>query len=369
MRGKSIRTGAAMALAAVFFVFGASGAFALDVGGTAPKTGDSTLNGIIDTAWTEAMGQIRKEVGGINGSPENFIRSWGDASIFSSHGATQRGYGVGKHFTFTIGPMVGFRLGSGIDGVEDYIRNVDKKLNKEGDITLGANVQAITGQVNVNMSRWLLDGLDLGLKFGMFKLNIENIEFNNWSIGLLGNYQIIKEKNLAPHLFKWRGLKLGTGVIYQDTRMGFSMKLNPITQPLSVYGVSVGNMKIDPKVAFNMTTQTVTIPLEATTAVHLLSFLNLTLGLGADIGFGKNDMKLGVEGDVRLDTTYVETTPGSLTVSAGGAFYPTAFNPKIMTGIGLNIGPVIFDVPVTLYFPGFKDGIGVNAGVTFGLSF
>jgi hypothetical protein len=43
----------------------------------------------------------------------------------------------------------------------------------------------------------------------------------------------------------------------------------------------------------------------------------------------------------------------------------TFFNPKLMTGIGFKIGPVILDVPVSLYF---REEIGANVGVTLGFS-
>jgi hypothetical protein len=123
-----------------------------------------------------------------------------------------------------------------------------------------------------------------------------------------------------------------------------------------------------------MTINTVTIPLEATTAVQLFSFLNITLGVGADLAFGKNDMSLGVSGDVHLDNSglpsgagTITQTPGTgnLSVDAGGTMPPSFFHPKIMTGIGFKIGPVILDIPVTYYFLG---GTGLNLGVTLGFT-
>jgi hypothetical protein len=52
---------------------------------------------------------------------------------------------------------------------------------------------------------------------------------------------------------------------------------------------------------------------------------------------------------------------GNLSVSAGGDMAPSVFNMKLMTGIGLNIGPAVIDVPVTFYLDN-----GYSVGVSLG---
>jgi hypothetical protein len=382
MTRRNLHTGAALAIMAALFVFAGTGAFALDVTGDAPTvtgTGAGLLSGAIGTAWSTALGQLNTNVQNIN-DPKKLIKAFGTSSVYASQGATQRGYGEPKRFTFTIGPMVGLKIGAGLGELGSYFTDIGNEFQKEGDATLGLNVQGISGQFNLNTGIFLpFEGLDLGLRFGYFKLPdglLEGFAFDTFSIGLVGNYQILKEKTLVPVVLKWRGLSLGTGVIFQNTNISYSMKIDSITQPIGSVDLTsiglgnpnLGNIKIDPKLVFDMKTFTVTVPVEATTAIQLFSFLNLTLGVGADLGFGKNEMKLGLDADVNLEGLpggITQDKAGSLGVSGGGDMAPEFFNFKIMTGLGFKIGPVILDVPVTLY-PGKETGasIGVTLGFT-----
>jgi hypothetical protein len=354
----------------VLFVFmGVSGAFALNVTGTAPETGIPSLDTAIGGVFRDALDEIRDQIGGIDTKPEKLIKSFADASVFASQGATQRGYGEPKLFAFTLGPMVGVKVGTDLGEIAGLIDTFADDLQKEGDLGLGLNVQAISGQFTLNTSRFLLDGLDLGVRFGVMKLDdISGFGFETLSFGVVGSYQILKEKTLVPVLLKWRGVSLGTGIIYQHTKLKYSMELDPISGAGFDFidGSYSGTIAIYPKLGFDMTTDTVTIPLEATTAVQLLSFLNIHLGVGADLAFGKNDLGLGLSGDVSLESTglpFVATT-GSLGVSGGGDMAPSFFNFKLMTGLGFKFGPVVLDIPVTLYL---GDGTGANVGVTIGV--
>jgi hypothetical protein len=122
----------------------------------------------------------------------------------------------------------------------------------------------------------------------------------------------------------------------------------------------LGYRAVKPKLNFDLTVTTYTIPLEVNTSILVLWFLNLDLGVGADIAFGKNDTSIKMNSPVYKDGQY----KGSLLVSAGGDMAPTIFNPKVMTSLGLKLGPVVIDIPVTYYF---TNGAGFSAGFTLGV--
>jgi hypothetical protein len=277
--------------------------------------------------------------------------------------------------------MVGLKAGSNLGESKDYFTNITNELEDEGDLALGANIQALSGQFNLNTSRFLLDGLTLGVRFGMMRLpegvlsdnpDFSNLTFDTLSFGVVGSYQVLKEKTIVPVLLKWRGLSLGTGFIYQHTGITFATKVSGDYDYDFAAGADEGTLTLDPKLEFSMTTDTFTIPLEVTTAIQLLTVMNIHLGLGADLAFGKNDMSLGLSGDVNLEdlpTDFIQQTePGNLSVKGGGKMAPTIFNFKIMTGFGFKFGPVILDFPVTLYPLLIGGGTGANVGFTLGVS-
>jgi hypothetical protein len=374
----------------ILVLAGTISAFALDIEGEAPtftadnKTIEDKLNEQVQKAFggvtDNIQDQVRKQVGDIDTKPEKFIQAWGNSGIFASHGATQRAYGDYKLFAVTAGPMIGLQIPSDPFSIVDELGNLPKRLNDEHDLKIGANFQIINARVGINTSKFLLQGLYLGLHIGFMKMDdmLEGFSFNNFSIGGTVNYQLVPSKSLAGGLLLWRGVNLGSGIIYQGTRIGYEFALNSVEKDVDMATLSVipgselsaVKLSVDPKLILDMDINTVTIPVEAITAVRLLWFLNIPLGLGFDLGFGKSDLTIGMKGDVNVTgiedgnaAGIKQKDSGYVSVSAGGDVFPFPFNIKLMTGIGLSLGPVVLDVPVTYYF---IDN-GFNVGVTLGI--
>jgi hypothetical protein len=353
---------------AILFLAGTFSAFALDIKGEAPTftgIGADAINIEVKTAFNKALDELRGTTGNIDDKPKKFIQAWGNSAIFASHGATTRGYGDYKLFSFSLGPMIGLQLPGDPFKIADEMGNLTDKLNKDKDISMGLSPQVFNARLGINASKFLLENLYLGLHLGFIKLNgddfgLDGFSFNNFSFGVTGNYQLIPQIRLLPGLLLWRGVNVGSGLIYQTTKIEYAMKLDQIDS-----NFSGGTLTIYPKITLDMDIGTVTIPLEATTAVKLLSFINLVAGVGVDLGFGKSDIKIGMNGDIDvsgLSGGINKSKNGYISVSAGDALPPSFFNLKFMTGLGFNFGPVILDVPVTFYV-----GNGYNIGITVGV--
>jgi hypothetical protein len=370
----------------VLVLAGTISAFAIDITGTAPtikatdpnapqyvKDAVNNINNNLDTNFNNAINEIKDQVGDIDNKPEKFIQAWGNSSIFASNGATQRAYGGYDVFAVTVGPMIGLQLPSDPFTIIDEFDGLSEKFNKEKDIELGLNIQMFNARVGINASRILMKNLYLGLQFGLVNLDniIDGLSFNTFTLGVTANYQLIPQLRLARGILVWRGVNVGSGLIYTGTKIKFEMGLDAVDQSFNINESSIGlnssvTLSIDPTIMFDMNIDTVTIPLEATTAVRLLWFLNVPLGLGVDLGFGKSDMRIGAKGDVNvtgLNNSYITNDrTGNISVSAGGDMTPNFFNLKLMTGLGFNFGPVILDIPFTYYFA----NSGFNVGITLG---
>jgi len=354
----------------ILFLAGAVSVFALDISGNAPTftgTGADMINDAVVLAFNEALNKLKKEAGNIDTKPENFIQSWGNSAVFASHGATQRAYGEYKLFSITLGSMFGLQLSGDPFNIMDDFNNLSRTLNNDHDIKLGVSPQVFNARIGINTSKFLLDKLYLGLHLGLTKFNgndvgLDGVNYDNFSIGITANYQLVRKKELAKGLLIWRGVNVGSGFIYQGTKIGYGIKLDSYEMDL---GSGYGSLVIDPKINLDMKIDTYTIPLEVTTAVRLLWFLNIPLGLGMDLAFGKSDINLDVKGNVNVKNLsspdLTQSSPGYVSANAGGDMAPSFFNFKIMTGIGLNFGPVVLDVPVTFYLDN-----GYSVGVTLG---
>ena len=301
---------------------------------------------------------LSDELPDIPAIPKNLMQGFADASVFAGHGATQRAFGGYNLFAITVGGMVGVRIPSAIS-FSDALDPSDVMDKIDENSAFGMGIQGINVELGLHVSRFIpLDNIYAALRFGYLNLDIEDqLNFKTFQIGALGRYQFFDGINLL--FFKWRGLTVGTGFIIQKTELGFDFPLGD-----EVYSETIGLQTVsinDPVATFDMTITTYTIPLEVTTAVQLLIF-NLGVGLGADMAFGNNDLSIGMDGRVYSGTTHV----ANASIDGGGKNGPTFFNPKLMANIGIKLGPVILDVPMTYYFG--KDS-GLSLGVTLGAVF
>ncbi|MDR0403793.1 MAG: hypothetical protein LBH35_09420 [Treponema sp.] len=309
-------------------------------------------------------------------NPRKLIQGFADASVFASTGASQRAYEGYKYLAFTIGPMIGLKLpGARINA--DEFSNFGDTLKTDGDIAAGLNVQAITGQLSINTSAFLLENLYLGLRFGYFNFEaVENLTYNTLQLGIVGNYRIVRGVDFGAAGISWRGVGLGSGVIFQKTNLTYRYTAGTRATNFSVSIPSTsislsGNLQlIDPELAFDMNVTTFVVPLEVNTAFQLL-FFNISLGLGLDFAFGGNDMHINMDGAVAINAadasmnTVSTQTQGRLAVDAGGSFGPAAANPKLMMGLGFKFGRVVFDIPVTYFFLTGRHGLAL--GITLGI--
>jgi hypothetical protein len=323
--------------------------------------------------------------------PDNFnnlARGFANASVFSSDGASQRGYGGYKAFSFTFGFVSATQLPQ-FDILKDFM---DTRNSDEGEITsdlfkkianipFGLDLQILNAKFGINTS-FLLKNLYLGFKFSKFDSNwMNNIPISGFSlkamsIGVNVNYQLITQKRLPTGLLLWRGLNIGTGFIWQNTNLNITPTLpedmENVLIPIPAIGEEI-SIPVNGVIHLGFETNNYIVPIEAMTSIRLVWFLNLALGAGVDISFGSTNIDASGSLNVDKDELNYDLQPKGLTmveapsidVNRGGKSGPSSFNPKIMGAVGFNLGPLIIDIPVTYYFL----NNGYSFGITFGLTF
>ncbi|MCL2793175.1 MAG: hypothetical protein FWD87_08780 [Spirochaetaceae bacterium] len=290
-------------------------------------------------------------------------RGMSNASSFAADGATQRNFIGYRMFAIGIGGMVGVQAPSFdfVDSLEDF--------EGENDIFLGISAQALTVSAGVNLG-FLVEGLYASAKVGKFSLNdISGFSIDTFSFGLMAHYQLIKPRSTL--LASWRGVQVGTGFIYYRGDISFNatpdrITLEEVKVDVMGYGTVSADFHFYPSLDLKLATSGVKIPLEIMTGVRL-AVLNLSFGLGVDINVSSNsDLTYRAGGPVDISQNYLspQTQRAGSAHVEGGTTGGSAdnFNFKLMAGVGLTLGPVRLDVPLTYYFGG--DGPGANVGVT-----
>jgi hypothetical protein len=374
-------------LLSVFLLSLAGMVLAVDVNITLPHfTGSNpeieVLNEELERAFGLYEDLLRSELAFLPSSFSNLPRAFANTSVFSSDGASQRGYEGYKTFSFTIGSMGAIQFPGKftlLDEIKDIIINSGEGeigfdfIRDNLDIGLGLDVQILNAQLGINTSKFLLKGLYLGFKFSMFDTNrIEAISslgfsFKTMSAGITASYQLITQKRLLGGLFVWRGLNLGTGFIWQNTSLGLTTSILSESDLLN-FSIGPISMQFDEIFHLRIDTNTFIIPIEAVTSIRLLGFLNAALGAGVDIAIGSSN--INADGSFALGSysglpagVIMDVTP-SLNYSLGGKSAPGLFNLKVMGAVGFNFGPVIIDIPVTYYFLNNGYSLGFTLGFT-----
>jgi hypothetical protein len=348
--------------------------FKVTIKGNAPTVtgnGAAVFNAEIDAAFKElenSFNSMFKETfpEGSKEPLQGFLQSMGNSTAYASHGATTRAYGGYKIFSATIGLMVGLQLPSSLGSLFDDLDKIGDSISEDHDVKFGISPNIFNAHVGLNMGILGLDKLYLGLRFGYFNLPdlIDNFSYNNFTFGVTANYQIIPSLSLAG-LVTWRGVSLGSGIIYSGSNANIPISLGDLLN--EDVGGGGNSVSMDPEVTLAMDTGTVIIPLEAITSIKVLIF-NIPLGIGADLAFGSTSLGFTANSEVRLNGDLPpglsNSKNGDISIEGSLSNSPSIFNFKIMTGFGFAMGPVVIDFPFTFYPAG-----GYNIGITIGAVF
>ena len=320
----------------------------------------------------------------------------GAASAMTGLYRTQHGY---KLFSAAYGLGLSFSM-PGVDFLEEL--NSASFIEDEGDIYAGLAMHPLNLSASVNLG-FLVPGLRVNGKFGYYDMKkgtvTDDISFNSLSVGAGASYQLIKPKSIPVGIVKWHGIVVASGFYYQRNRAemsytpdeeGFesstSITLGDFLNADQIVAVNaadifsggtggytsssvLGLLTTTPEINAKIESSTFTIPLEVSTAVRLLYFLEVMVGAGVDLSFGSGEVSLSAESDVDFDIAAdfeddITVTPGSVDVVNKTTADPQLIRPRLMTALGLGLGPVRIEFPFIYYFD--SEGNTFVTGITAG---
>lgn len=328
----------------------------------------------VSTEFNQALTDANAELAKYK-DQEQLAIGFANANAYSTSVATQQGYQNYSLFAITTGVMVAAQAPT---NNIDYYKSgkMEDDIKAKGDLYAGvAGSAAINVGVNVG---FLVPGLYVNAKFGKFNsawvYDNDDFSFNTFVVGAGITYSLFDEVGIG--LARWRGLTVGTGLMYQTTIVSYRVKLDSKYEHFSdnSSGSNVeGDVVVDPTFDITLDMYTLSVPFEINTAVQLLWLFNLNLGAGIDLVTGNSDLVLKAAADATVDNIQVnstpikkseyQVTPGNLTIDGQTlGKKPKLARARIMTGIGFNFGPVKIDVPI-IYYLDSGAAIGVTAGI------
>ena len=315
---------------------------------------------------------------------KDLAQGFANANAYSMHSATLQGFQNYSLFAVAAGLMVGVQAPT--TSLSYYSKAADD-IKEKGDLYagLGAGVSFLNVGVNAG---FLMPGLFLNAKYGGFSTDIDDFSMDFQVMGMGVNYRLLEPKSLAG-LVKWRGVSVGSGFYMQSNKI--NMKITPDTVTTQAHfreaalasandpadaaqrglvldemGYTASNpdaaVKLSPEFNMGIDVTTMTIPVDAVTAVSILfGTFNITAGMGVDINFGSSEIVLKGNSNADIGSHNEQTTfsPATVVVEGSSENGPSFARLRAMTGLGIGLGPVKFDVPLIYYF---------NSGVAFGLT-
>jgi len=284
------------------------------------------------------------------GTLTDFSRGMADTqAATATNGASLFGYQNYDYITVSTGLLFAYqlpKLGSSASEV------LEDDLQDDGDTYAGGDMKFTYVNVGINTS-FLIDRTYVNFKAGGLDTSGDDYYFNSKFFAIGMNYNFIDKSSMPGGLFKWRGVTLKTGFVYQQTDSKLQLDFEK--------SYTGGSYSYDLKFDLHSETTTYTIPFEIATSQQIFWILNLAVGAGVDLNFGKTDLTAEAT-DVTSGGTSVATVTVNGVNSSGEN--PTLFRPKLMVAAGTNLGPVKIDVPF-YYYPAAGWSWGVSLAAVF----
>jgi len=296
----------------------------------------------------------------------------GNSNAYAAQAANLWGYQGYSIFAIMVGPMIGVQAPS---FNVDELQNVADKIETEGDVYAGMGIGSAVN-VGVRIPTFVKKLIGLGfldnnlyvnVKYFGYSMEVDDFDADTKTFGFGINYQLFKPRKLPLGVLKWRGLSVGTGLLYNSNEVNLTLEgLADIRENIS----GTVDMVLDPSITLGIDTTSYTIPFEVSTSLRLLWVLNLTLGAGVDFNFGNTDITIKQFSDIYVEDGGVEIVAGDY--SRGSAAIdasttdvsPSLTRARLMAGVGLSLGPVVVDMPVAWYLNSGAS-VGIQAGIVW----
>lgn len=334
---------------------------------------ESALNDALLLATAELEEEIDLQLEPYIGQ-DMLALGFANAGATAAHVGTQRSFNDYKHFALTVGTGVALSAPSSDPSV---IEQAVLDIETAGDFYFGMATQPIAAALGINLGRFV-NNLYGTVKVGYASIPAgmlaEEFSFESLAAGFMLDYQLLETRRLPLGFLRWRGLTVGSGLIFQQNESVFEIDfpVDPVTQPIDLtpYPSLEATLEVEPTLTLAAKSSSWSIPLEATTGLRILWFFDINIGAGVDLAFGSSDIGLDITSPVTAteNTGFVEFEDGSVAIDAGTAGDgPQFVRPRLTGGVGLNLGPVKLDVPVMYYFDeeGNSAMVAVNLGIVW----
>ncbi len=277
----------------------------------------------IDTAELER--RVEEEIADAydTANVDGFLRAFANATSFAN-----RGVGVDYAPLFRgleIGATA--NLAAAVDGLE------------EGQDPAGGVAPNVSLMGGLSLSRWGHDKIVIYGNGFHRRGKLDQLSGSITNVGLHGQYHLLyPAPGASTLLFLWSGLHLTAG--FEWSRWAFGID-DVITREFAVDGDNGASTTVTAAAtgAFELSSNSMTIPIEITTSARVLYFAGIYFGGGVDVQVGRARAQASLDGRLTAirpsDGTSVDM--GSAVITASGEKSPSPLAYHLLAGLELNL--------------------------------
>lgn len=213
------------------------------------------------------------------------------------------------------------------------------------------------------------------VKYFTYSVDAGDYSFDATTFGFGLNYQLVDRGGDRFKAFKWTGISVGSGLLYNSNKIDMTLTLDrEYTEAITATGGPY-YIGLEPKATFGIDVTSYTIPLDISTSIRLLWIFNLTLGAGVDFMFGQSEVVMNSTTGLKVyDSSHTELatsndgtagTPGSVVIDAGTDGNPSLAHARLTGGLGICLGPLPIDLSATWYPIDNGAAVNVSTGIVW----
>ncbi|MGQ9841968.1 MAG: hypothetical protein ACUVRK_00250, partial [Spirochaetota bacterium] len=210
------------------------------------------LNTKIQSSFTTAITQANQDLAPYH-DQDKLATGFVNANLYSTNSATHQGFQNYSLFAITTGVMIGVQAPSA--NIDYYTGGkIEDDIKTNGDLYAGVAGSVSLINIGINAG-FLFPGLYINGKCGKFNsawvYDSEDFSFNTFLVGAGLTYSLFDEVGIGFGFLRWRGLTVGSGVVYQTTAVSYKTSLDTIYEQFSYTNVT-GNVVLDPSFNISM---------------------------------------------------------------------------------------------------------------------
>lgn len=347
------------------------------VGGSDASAGISSANGQITPLFSQLQNTLNTDYFSKLHDLDQLGKGFANANSAAFDNASLLSFQTYDLFAL----MGGFNLGLALPSTDpNKIASSFGDILDKGDVYLGLGTGGAAAQLGVNIGLFV-PNLYLSGKFGFipktsFTSSTADVSFQQGMFGLGANYTLFPQIDLLFGFIKWRGLSVGSGLVYNGNSTDVTLKIADYSKPSGSFDPDGGGFIPSQSLTADLTNirakltvenSSVVIPIEIMTSLQALWFLNVGLGAGVDLTFASSNIKLAGSADMNVSgidgATFI---PGSAKITATdtkgvGDF----FVPRLAASVGLNLAIFKLEVPVSYYPLQKAMAVGISGGIVW----